>query len=162
VYTILGKFSQFIFALTISKSNPSIIIINLIVGALAEAGACQAGDLSFDLKVAHEVGASAIDQFYGQAMGAVAGAFVSGWLYILFAKVYHIPGPTFQVPSAYVWISAARLFTGSALPERVASFAIPFGCFFALSAIVKARYPEHRWQAVIPSGVAFAIGMFRL
>lgn len=79
--------SQFVFALAISKSNRNAIIINLIVGVLAEAGACQAGDLNFDLKVAHEIGASVIEQFYGQAVGALAGAFVSGWLYILFAKV---------------------------------------------------------------------------
>jgi uncharacterized oligopeptide transporter (OPT) family protein len=103
-----------------------------------------------------------MDQFYGQVLGAVAGAFVSGWLYTFYSKIYPVPGPTFQVPSAYVWVSAARLFTGNALPEQVVNFAIPFGSFFVLSAAIKARYPGQPWQPLIPSGVAFAIGMLRL
>jgi hypothetical protein len=33
---------------------------------------------------------------------------------------------------------------------------------FVLSAAIKARYPGQPWQPLIPSGVAFAIGMLRL
>ena len=41
----IGKVSQLVFALIIPRSNPNAIIINLIAGGIAEAGAQQAGDL---------------------------------------------------------------------------------------------------------------------
>ncbi|KAL2431951.1 hypothetical protein ABEF95_004585 [Exophiala dermatitidis] len=47
----IGKISQILFAFFIPHSNPYRFIINIIVGAIAEAGASQAGDISYDLKV---------------------------------------------------------------------------------------------------------------
>lgn len=49
-------------------------LINIVVCAIAEAGASQAGDISYDLKVGHLVGALPEVQLYGQAIGSVFGA----------------------------------------------------------------------------------------
>ncbi|KAL2398713.1 hypothetical protein ABEF93_004217 [Exophiala dermatitidis] len=50
-YRTAGKISQILFAFFIPQSNSYRFIINIIVGAIAEAGANQAGDISYDLKV---------------------------------------------------------------------------------------------------------------
>ena len=76
----IGKVSQLLFALIVPRTNPNAIIINLVAGGIAEAGAQQAGDLMQDLKTGHLIGASpkgnsrvycrtrakCVAQFYGQ------------------------------------------------------------------------------------------------
>lgn len=54
----IGKLSQLIFAFIIPSNHPAKILINLISGGVAEAGAQQAGDLMQDLKTGHLIGAS--------------------------------------------------------------------------------------------------------
>jgi OPT family oligopeptide transporter len=98
----IGKVSQIIFALIIPRSNPQAIIINLIAGGIAEAGAQQAGDLMQDLKTGHLLGASPKVQFYGQLIGSVWSAVISAGIYKLYTHVYEIPGPLFQIPTAQV------------------------------------------------------------
>jgi OPT family oligopeptide transporter len=98
----IGKVSQLIFALVIPRSNPRAIIINLIAGGIAEAGAQQAGDLMQDLKTGHLLGASPKVQFYGQLIGSLWSALISAGIYRLYTRVYEIPGPLFQIPTAQV------------------------------------------------------------
>jgi OPT family oligopeptide transporter len=98
----IGKVSQLIFALIIPRSNPNAIIINLIAGGIAEAGAQQAGDLMQDLKTGHLLGASPKVQFYGQLIGSAWSAIISAGIYKLYTRVYEIPGPLFQIPTAQV------------------------------------------------------------
>jgi OPT family oligopeptide transporter len=98
----IGKVSQIVFALIIPRSNPQTIIINLIAGGIAEAGAQQAGDLMQDLKTGHLLGASPKVQFYGQLIGSVWSAVISAGIYKLYTHVYEIPGPLFQIPTAQV------------------------------------------------------------
>ena len=50
----VGKLSQIIFALV----APGHVVANVVAGAIAEAGAMQAGDLMQDLKTGHLLGAS--------------------------------------------------------------------------------------------------------
>jgi len=98
----IGKVSQLIFAVIIPRSNPKAIIINLIAGGIAEAGAQQAGDLMQDLKTGHLLGASPKVQFYGQLIGSVWSAVIGAGIYKLYTKVYEIPGPLFQIPTSQV------------------------------------------------------------
>lgn len=100
----IGKVSQLVFALIIPRTNPNAIIINLIAGGIAEAGAQQAGDLMQDLKTGHLLGASPKVQFYGQLIGSVWSAIISAGIYKLYTRVYEIPGAIFQIPTAQVGI----------------------------------------------------------
>jgi len=99
----IGKVSQLIFAVIIPRSNAKTIIINLIAGGIAEAGAQQAGDLMQDLKTGHLLGASPKVQFYGQLIGSLWSAIISAGIYKLYTRVYEIPGPLFQIPTAQVF-----------------------------------------------------------
>ena len=105
----IGKVSQLIFAVIIPRSNPQTIIINLIAGGIAEAGAQQAGDLMQDLKTGHLLGASPKVQFYGQLIGSLWSAIISAGIYKLYTLVYEIPGPLFQIPTAQVPNSKTHL-----------------------------------------------------
>jgi uncharacterized oligopeptide transporter (OPT) family protein len=119
----LGKLSQLLFAVI----QPGNVVANIIAGGVAEAGAQQyvghvslrvpvlrkschrAGDLMQDLKTGHLVQASPRAQFYGQLIGSTLSIPVTATAFILYNKAYTIPGPTFPVPTAYVWLSLARL-----------------------------------------------------
>ncbi|KAL8792446.1 MAG: hypothetical protein Q9195_004979 [Heterodermia aff. obscurata] len=157
-----GKITQFIFAILIPRSHPNAILINLVTGALTEAAACQAGEMMFDLKVAREVGAAPLTQLYGQIIGSASGAIVSSILYKLYSSVYPVPGSMFQAPAAYIWVSAAKLALGTGLPKNAAAFSVGFGIFFALASVVKMRFVDRSWQQFIPSGVAFAVGIYNV
>ena len=165
----ISKLTQLVFALLIpASSNPNAIIVNLLAGAISESGALQAGDLLQDLKTGHLLGAAPKAQFYGQLIGSVVGAVVSAAVYKLYTAVYTIPGPQFQVPTAYVWVFTARLVTGSGLPPRSAEFAAGFAALFALLTIVRTRLtvlrlrgePEKAWASLVPGGIAVAVGMY--
>ncbi|KAJ3808682.1 OPT oligopeptide transporter protein-domain-containing protein [Lentinula aff. lateritia] len=152
----LGKISQLFFAWI----QPGNIVANIIAGGVAEAGAQQAGDLMQDLKTGHLCGASPRAQFYGQLIGSVVSIFVTTTAYSLYTRVYPIPGPSFPAPTAYVWLSFARLLRDGQLPEKSDVFMVGFAIIFALIAAVKfyAANKQVWWAKWVPSGVAFAIG----
>ena len=166
----ISKLTQLVFAL-ITPTGPHQnhgIIINLLAGAVSEAGALQAGDILQDLKAGHLIGASPKAQFYGQIIGSVVGVFVSAAVYKLYVSVYPIPGDMFQIPTAYVWIFTARLVTGKGLPPMAWQFALLFGAIFVLTTILRIAllaYKDskpwcsklHPW---IPGGIAVAVGMY--
>ncbi|KAJ7158695.1 OPT oligopeptide transporter protein-domain-containing protein [Mycena filopes] len=152
----LGKISQLFFAWI----QPGNIVANLIAGGVAEAGAQQAGDLMQDLKTGHLCGASPRAQFFGQLVGSAVSILVTTTAYTLYNRAYVIPGPSFPAPTAYVWLSLARLLRDGQLPQNSELFMISFAALFALISAVK-TYASARqvWYAQwIPSGVAFAIG----
>ncbi|KAI7826718.1 OPT oligopeptide transporter protein-domain-containing protein [Kickxella alabastrina] len=101
----IGKVSQVVFA----GIMPGNLVGNLVAGGIAEAGAQQAGDLMQDLKTGHLLNASPRAQFAGQMIGSVFSVFVTAGAYLLYNKVYPIPGPQFPVPTAQVWLDMARL-----------------------------------------------------
>ena len=166
----ISKLTQLVFAL-ITPTGPHqnhSIIINLLAGAVSEAGALQAGDILQDLKAGHLIGASPKAQFYGQLIGSVVGAFVSAAVYKLYVSVYPIPGDLFQIPTAYVWIFTARLVTGKGLPPMAWQFALLFGAIFVATTILRITllaYKDskpwcgrlHPW---VPGGIAVAVGMY--
>lgn len=152
----LGKISQLFFAWI----QPGNVVANIIAGAVAEAGAQQAGDLMQDLKTGHLLHASPRAQFYGQLIGSSLSIIVSATAYDLYQKAYTIPGPSFPAPTAYVWLGLARLLRDGQLPEKSNQFMLVFALIFAIIAGVKVMFvqrgnPYAKW---IPSGVAFAIG----
>lgn len=168
----ISKLAQLFFALVVPQGHPTSVLVNLVAGAVSEAGALQAGDLMQDLKTGHLLGASPAAQFYGQLVGATAGAIVSALIYRLYAAVYDIPGSLFQVPTAYVWIFTARLVTGQGLPPMAREWALAFAVLFALTTALRIWARESqaggggvdaaRWQAYVPGGIAVAVGMYNV
>ncbi|OAA58852.1 oligonucleotide transporter [Cordyceps fumosorosea ARSEF 2679] len=158
----ISKLAQLFFALIIPQSNKSSVLINLVAGAVSEAGALQAGDLMQDLKTGHLLGASPKAQFWGQMIGATAGAILSAFIYRLYTRIYEIPGDLFQVPTAYVWIFTARLVTGQGLPYMAKDWAIAAGAIFACTTILRTIAVGKPWRSWIPGGIAVAVGMYNV
>ncbi|CEJ87601.1 hypothetical protein VHEMI04462 [[Torrubiella] hemipterigena] len=158
----ISKLAQLFFAFVIPQSNKSSVLINLIAGAISEAGALQAGDLMQDLKTGHLLGASPKAQFYGQLIGATCGSVLSAFIYQLYTTIYEIPGNLFKVPTAYVWIFTARLVTGKGLPPMAKEWAIGSAVLFACITIARAMSTGHRWRKFLPGGIAVAVGMYNV
>ncbi|ROW03703.1 hypothetical protein VMCG_05386 [Cytospora schulzeri] len=158
----ISKLAQLFFALIVPQSHPTSVLINLVAGAVSEAGALQAGDLMQDLKTGHLLGAAPKAQFWGQVIGATVGAVVSAFIYRLYTAVYTIPGSLFQVPTAYVWIFTARLVTGQGLPHMAREWAVGFAVLFALTTMVRIYAAGRWWLRFVPGGIAVAVGMYNV
>ncbi|KAM0199629.1 hypothetical protein ACHAPA_011938 [Fusarium lateritium] len=158
----ISKLAQLFFAVIIPQTHKSSVLINLIAGAVSEAGALQAGDLMQDLKTGHLLGAAPKAQFWGQVIGATVGAVLSAFIYRIYTSVYTIPGDLFQVPTAYVWIFTARLVTGSGLPYRAKEWAIGAAVLFAGATVTRTLAVGKRWRPLIPGGIAVAVGMYNV
>jgi len=160
----IGKLSQLLFALIIPSDHPSKILINLVAGGIAEAGAQQAGDLMQDLKTGHLIGASPKAQFIAQLIGTVYSVFLSSVMYKVYNKVYQIPSDLFRVPTAVIWIDCSRLVTGDGLPPKAFEFSIFFGLIFAAISLAKNITPItskfYKYLVYLPNGVAVGIGIY--
>jgi OPT family oligopeptide transporter len=154
----ISKLAQLFFALIIPQSNKNSVIINLVAGAVSEAGALQAGDLMQDLKTGHILGAAPKAQFWGQMIGSSVGAVVSALIYRLYTSVYPIPGELFQVPTGWVWIFTARLVTGKGLPDMAAQWASGAAVIFAVTTSVRMFGTGASWHPYVPGGIAVAVG----
>ncbi|OTA01932.1 hypothetical protein A9Z42_0022620 [Trichoderma parareesei] len=158
----ISKLAQLFFALIIPQSHKSSVLINLVAGAISEAGALQAGDLMQDLKTGHLLGAAPKAQFWGQIIGATFGAVFSAFAYHIYTAVYEIPGKLFQVPTAYVWIFTARLVTGQGLPYMAKEWAMGAGALFAVTTMARTLSVGRPWRSLIPGGIAVAVGMYNV
>ncbi|PBP16706.1 OPT oligopeptide transporter [Diplocarpon rosae] len=158
----ISKLAQLFFAIIIPQSNKNSVLINLIAGAVSEAGALQAGDLMQDLKTGHILGAAPNAQFWGQIVGSAVGAVVSALIYKLYTSVYEVPGDLFQVPTGYVWIFTARLVTGQGLPYMAAQWAFGAAVVFTALTIVRIMVAGKKWHPYIPGGIAVAVGMYNV
>ncbi|PWW74581.1 OPT superfamily oligopeptide transporter [Tuber magnatum] len=160
----ISKLTQLFFALITPLNHPSSIIINLVAGAISEAGAQQAGDIMQDLKTGHLLGASPRAQFHGQLLGSVFGAIISAGVYRLYTSVYPVPGKLFQVPTAYVWIDCSRLVFGQGLPEGARSFSVGFAVLFAVITVLRGwtTFGKGNWDGYLPGGIAVAVGMYNV
>lgn len=160
----IGKLSQLIFALIIPKDHPAKILINLVAGGVAEAGAQQAGDLMQDLKTGHLIGASPKAQFIAQILGTLYSVVLSSVMYKVYNSVYKIPSDMFRIPTAVIWIDCSRLVTGSGLPPHVREFAIGFGVIFGIISLLKntvsPKSQYYKYLVYLPSGVAVGIGIY--
>lgn len=158
----IGKLSQLIFAVIIPRDHAGSVLLNLVAGGVAEAGAQQAGDLMQDLKTGHLLGASPKAQFVAQLLGASWSVVMSSLMYICYNKVYHIPDEQFRIPTAIVWVDCARLVTGKGLPDRALECSIALGCIFGILSLIKNCYRDsgYKWLHYIPSGVAVGVGIY--
>lgn len=154
----ISKLAQLFFALLIPQSNKNSVLINLIAGAVSEAGALQAGDLMQDLKTGHLLGAAPNAQFWGQIIGSTVGAVVSALIYRLYTSVYQVPGDLFQVPTGYVWIFTARLVTGKGLPYMAWQWALGAAIMFTATTAARIVGQGKRWHPYVPGGIAVAVG----
>jgi OPT family oligopeptide transporter len=154
----ISKLAQLFFSLIIPQSNKNSVLINLIAGAVSEAGALQAGDLMQDLKTGHLLGAAPNAQFWGQMIGSAVGAVVSALIYKLYTSVYDVPGSLFQVPTGYVWIFTARLVTGKGLPDMAWQWALGAAVLFTVTTCVRIAGTGKAWHPFIPGGIAVAVG----
>jgi OPT family oligopeptide transporter len=154
----ISKVAQLFLALVVPSSNKASVLVNLIGGAVAEAGALQAGELMQDLKTGHLLGAAPNAQFWGQVIGASAGAVVSAFVYRLYTSVYQIPSDLFQVPTGYVWIFTARLVTGKGLPPMSKEWASGAALLFTLTTVARILAKGQPWRIFIPGGIAVAVG----
>ncbi|OAA59672.1 oligopeptide transporter [Niveomyces insectorum RCEF 264] len=158
----ISKLTQLFFALIVPRSNKASVLINLVAGAVSEAGALQAGELMQDLKTGHLIGAAPSAQFWGQVIGTSVGAIVSAFLYRLYTSAYVIPSDLFQIPTGYVWIFTARLVTGQGLPAMAGEWAIGAAVLFASITLVRIHTAQRSWHAYIPGGIAVAVGMYNV
>lgn len=160
----IGKLSQLIFAVVIPRSHPAKILINLVAGGIAEAGAQQAGDLMQDLKTGHLIGASPKAQFAAQLIGTLYSVFLSSVMYKVYNRVYEIPSKMFRIPTAVVWIDCSRLVTGEGLPPHAFEVSLLFGAIFGAVSVIKNTVPRtskyHRYLVYLPNGVAVGIGIY--
>lgn len=162
----IGKLGQLLISLIVSKNNPNAIIINLLVGTILASGASQASDMMQDFKTAHLLHASPKAQFYGQIIGSIFGVIVTPLVYRLYAAVYDLPSPLFQMPGAYIWIFTARLLTGKGLPPMVWQFGVVAGSIIICTTILRIYLGRHssggvrKMQRFIPGGIALAVGMY--
>ncbi|CAK7267456.1 OPT super [Sporothrix epigloea] len=154
----ISKLTQLFFALIVPHTHQSSVLINLVAGAVSEAGALQAGELMQDLKTGHLIGAAPTAQFWGQIIGTSVGAVVSAALYKLYTSAYEIPSDLFQIPTGYVWIFTARLVTGKGLPAMACEWAIGVAILFAATTLLRIRIADTSWHAYVPGGIAVAVG----
>lgn len=113
-----------------------------------------------DLKTGHLLHASPRAQFYGQLIGSTLSIFVSATAYRLYVRAYAIPSPNFPAPTAFVWLSLARLLRNGSLPPHSSEYMLWFGLVAICIAAVKVRASAtaRPWAKWVPSGVAFAMG----
>lgn len=76
--------------------------------------------------------------------------------------MYQVPGDLFQVPTGYVWIFTARLVTGKGLPPMAKEWAVGSAALFAVITALRISTAGKRWQALIPGGIAVAVGMYNV
>jgi len=152
----ISKLTQLVFA-AIAPGN---IIMNILAGAIAEAAAMSAGDMSQDLKTGHLIGASPRAQFFAMGIGSCVGIFSSVAAFLLYQPL--IGSEELQAPVATVWIVFAQGLS-KGLPTGVLPYVILFFLVgISLSAVYNTFPPSssRKWSAFIPSGVAIAIGMY--
>ncbi|EGG20352.1 hypothetical protein DFA_07476 [Cavenderia fasciculata] len=150
----IGKISQIVFA----GVAPHNVLANLVAGAVAEAGAQQAGDLMQDLKTGHLLKASPRVQFFGQLIGSFFSVFFAVGAYKLYSTAYTIPSPDMPAPTASIWLDMALLVNGGSLADHVLPFCIVSALLVSLIPILEAINPK--LEHYLPSGIALAIGMY--
>lgn len=155
----IGKLSQLVFAVVVPRGHPARLLINLVAGGIAEAGAQQAGDLMQDLKTGQLLGASPRAQFIAQCIGTLFLVALSSVMYKVYNQVYTIPSDNFRIPTAIIWVDCLRLVTGEGLPPMAWEASVITFVVFAAIAIAKnvSTSPKLRY---LPSGVAVGIGIY--
>nr|UJH94552.1 ST.17 [Starmerella bombicola] len=157
----IAKLTQLIFGVLI-RNRPHAVLLNIVAGAITEAGAQQAGDLMQDYKTGNLLAAPMTQQTLGMILGTTWSVAISGLIYKLYTSHFDIPGSEFRIPTAYIWADCARLVTGDGLPHMAGKFSLAFGIIFMILAIAKHNLRGESWSKWIPSGVAVGIGIYNV
>jgi len=160
----VGKIAQIVLAFV----SPGQSVSCLVAGAIAEAGATQAGDLMQDLKTGHLLGASPRAMLIAQSIGSIFGVLFSSLAYALYSSLgnydatYKIGGSQFPAPTADIWLNMSRVLMNKSLPHSVIPFCIGFGVLGGVLPLIETLTPKkyEKYLHYLPSGMAFAIGVF--
>ena len=156
--TCSGKLAQIILACLVSRSNPNRFVINMALSAVVEAGAVQASILLFNLKTGKLTRAEPMQQLLGHICGSIFGAVLAPWLYKLYTADLQLRNDLYQLPSAHMWLAAARLAYGTGLPPHSIEFAEIFAVLASFAAVLRIQCPDSKFVASIPASVAFSVG----
>jgi len=154
----VGKIAQIV----LSFVSPGQAVSCLVAGAIAEAGATQAGDLLQDLKTGHLLNASPRAMLIGQAIGSIFSVIFSSGAYALYSHIYVIGQAPLDAPMSKMWLSMSRILMSRTLPSTVIPFCAGFAAFAAIIPIIETIAPHryHKFTRFLPSCMAFALGMF--
>ncbi len=104
----MGKVTQLLFAVMLPKNASA----NLLGASITSGAASQCADLMHDLKCGHLLGAVARKQVIGQLAGAIAGALVGSWFYLILIKdpKTMLLTPEWPAPAVAMWKAVAEVF----------------------------------------------------
>lgn len=153
--------SQFVLAISTSRSCPGAVISNLIGGAIVESASCHAATLMFDLKAGAILGILPSALLWGQVFGSLIGIIVasSSFKYFTSPSVMNAEqNIVFEIPTAHMWIKASRLAENRGLPKYALECSILMFAIFVCFNITKTVWKEKRFVDLLPDGTSFAMG----
>jgi uncharacterized oligopeptide transporter (OPT) family protein len=156
----MGKVTQ----LTFAGLMPANSAANLMSASVTAGAASQCADLMHDLKCGYLLGGVARYQVVSQAIGAIAGAAVGSYFYLIL-----VPDPKtmlitteWAAPAVSQWKAVAEVFKNgiSSLPTG-AMTAMMYAAALGVVLPIIEQYAPKKWKQFIPSpsavGLAFVI-----
>jgi uncharacterized oligopeptide transporter (OPT) family protein len=124
-------------------------LINLVAGAIAEAGAVQAADLLLYQKLGQLLNVSGYVLFGAQALGSLVGGVFAVFWYWVFTS-----GASFQkgaddslgLPAAHIWYETAKQALKRGLSPSALTAAAITGAWFLLLAVAKSFSATQSWS----------------
>lgn len=124
-------------------------LINLVAGAIAEAGAVQAADLLLYQKLGQLLNVSGYVLFGAQAFGSLVGGMFAVFWYWVFTS-----GASFQkgaddslgLPAAHIWYETAKQALERGLSRSAYTAAAITGAWFLLLAVAKSFSATQSWS----------------
>jgi OPT family oligopeptide transporter len=156
----MGKVTQLTFGLI----SPGDAAANLMTANVTGGAASQCGDLLHDMKTGLMIGASPRLQTYAQVFGALSGALIGSWIYLLIIPdpARMLGTPEWPAPAVLAWKTVAEIFMRgiSAMPAGALDALFIAGALGIILAIAEKKLPKNlrRW-APSPAaiGLAFVI-----
>lgn len=128
---------------------PHSFLINLVAGAIAEAGAVQAADLLLYQKLGQLLNVSAYVLFGAQILGSFLGGLFAVFWYRVFtsrASLQNGVDEALGLPAAHIWHATAKQALKRGLPRSALTAAAVTGACFLLLAIVKFFSARQDWR----------------
>lgn len=152
----MGKVTQLVFG-AIAPGNPA---PNLMAATVTGGAASKCAELLFDLKAGRLVGASPKYQTFAQVCGALAGATIGtfGYLMLLPNPKDQLFSEPFTAPAVTTWKAVAELFMigFKAIPEGT-PMAIIIACAFGVLLPVLEKVLPRKAAAFVPSPAAIGL-----
>ena len=158
----LGRVAQLIIGSVVPRSNKNRFAANLLLGCAVETGASQASQHMGSLKTAYITRTPPKAIFYAQLVGSVSGICIATLVYRIYTTVMHLPNTELQSPEAHLWVVTARLVYQQGLPPFALSFSLVAFAIGIVFSALRIYGSNCWWRALVPSGVAMAIGRTRI